>query len=397
MHIALFVDQHPQSLGGVQTSVSLQKKYLNKMGIEVTVFAPKCKGQVSDPSIKVIPSGFIGPNGEYSMVWSLRKAAAFCEESFASTKFDLVHIQGDFSSTSLGTYLAKRFDLPIVYTAHTNIDFLGNKMFGRTLKTLLLNFFCWQFAHFLQLDSRPAVRNAWEYMAFVHKHSDKVLAPSSHFARELEMRGVAVKAEVIINGVDDDLLSEVQRREPVPQRPVHFVWAGRMHAEKRLLQAIEGFARAKTNATLSIYGVGPLERVAKRQVQARGLTNRISFQGKIPHKDMLQVFADADAVLQTSIGFETQGLTVFEAAGVETPTILSDAKIAAELPDGSYWLDSKGSVESLAKTIKQANKDISQGLTKRDSFGDSTWLHQSDITRRTVEIYESLIAVTVSK
>lgn len=397
MHIALFMDQHPHSLGGVQTSVLLQKKYLNKLGIDVTIFAPKSKRQKFDPSIKVIPSSSTGPGGEYSMVWSLKKAAAFCEDSFANTKFDLVHIQGDFSSTSLGTYLAKRFGLPIVYTAHTNIDFLGNKMFGRTMKILLLQFFCWQYAHFLGLDSRPAVKNAWEYMAFVHRPSDKILAPSNHFARELEKRGVTESAEVVLNGVDDDSLDLVKKRVSTPEQPVHFVWAGRMHSEKRLLQAIEGFARAKTDATLSIYGVGPLEKVAKKQVQARGLTSRIKFLGKVPHQDMLQVFADADAVLQTSIGFETQGLTVFEAAGVQTPTILSDSKIAAELPTGSYWLDAKGSVDSLAKTIKKAHQEIKQGITKRDSFGDSTWLHQSDITRRTVELYDSLIALAARK
>jgi 1,2-diacylglycerol 3-alpha-glucosyltransferase len=392
LHIALFMDQHPHSLGGVQTSVMLQKKYLNRNGVQVTIFAPKSKRAVADPNIKVIPSSYPSIGREYSVVWSLRKAAKFCQKQYESEKYDLVHLQGDFAAASLAIELAQSRNLPLVYTAHTNIDVMANKLVGKPLKILLLRFFTWQHATFLKIPNHPKVFDAFQYMEFIHRNMEKVIAPSKHFAELLKQKGVAEHCEVIITGVDDDLVEDVKRSVPTPQKPVHFVWAGRMQPEKRILQTIEAFAKAKTNATLDIYGFGPLERAAKNLVRARVLTKRIKFFGKLPHREILQVFADADVVMQTSIGFETQGLTVYEAAAVGTPTLLCDSKIAAEMPPGSSWVDETGTIGGLAKTIKLANKQIAEGATKRETLEDNKWLSQSQICLRTISLYNQMIA-----
>lgn len=395
MHIALFMDQHPHSLGGVQTSVMLQKKYLNRNGVEVTIFAPKSKRAVADPSIKVLPSSYFSIGREYSVVWSLRKAARFCQREYESQKYDLVHLQGDFAAASLAVELAKSRNLPIVYTSHTNVDVMANKLIGKPLKIVLLRFFTWQHAHFLKIPNRPKVWTAFDYMAFVHRSMDKVIAPSSHFAKLLKEKGVSSEIDVMITGVDDDLLTEIKRTKPIPQKPVHFVWAGRMQPEKRLLQTIEAFAKAKTNATLGIYGFGPLEKTAKNLVRARGLAKRVKFQGKLPHREILQVFSDADVVMQTSIGFETQGLTVYEAAAVGTPTLLCDEKISNELPAGSNWLDQSGSIEGLSKIIRLANKEVAEGKTKRELLKDNRWLFQSEISKKMISLYQEMISTKV--
>ena len=391
MHIALFMDQHPHSLGGLQTSVMLQKKYLNRNGVQVTIFAPKSKRATYDKDIKVIPSSYPSIGREYSVVWSLRKAAKFCQMQYESQNYDLVHLQGDFAAASLAIELARSRNLPLVYTAHTNIDVMGNKLLGKPLKIIFLRFFTWQHAHFLKIANYPKVFTAFEYMAFIHRNMEKVIAPSSHFAKMLKEKGVATEVDVMITGVDDDLLADVTRTATIPQKPVRFVWAGRMQPEKRILQTIEAFAKAKTNATLDIYGFGPLERAAKNLVRARLLSKRVKFHGKLPHREILQVFANADAVMQTSIGFETQGLTVYEAAATRTPTILCDSKISAELPEGSNWLDETGTIKGLAKTIKKANKEISEGATRRETLSDNRWLSQSEISKKTIALYKQMI------
>jgi len=369
----------------------LQKKYLNRNGVQVTIFAPKSKRATYDKDIKVIPSSYPSIGREYSVVWSLRKAAKFCQMQYESQNYDLVHLQGDFAAASLAIELARSRNLPLVYTAHTNIDVMGNKLLGKPLKIIFLRFFTWQHAHFLKIANYPKVFTAFEYMAFIHRNMEKVIAPSSHFAKMLKEKGVATEVDVIITGVDDDLLADVTRTATIPQKPVHFVWAGRMQPEKRILQTIEAFAKAKTNATLDIYGFGPLERAAKNLVRARLLSKRVKFHGKLPHREILQVFANADAVMQTSIGFETQGLTVYEAAATRTPTILCDSKISAELPEGSNWLDETGTIKGLAKTIKKANKEISEGATRRETLSDNRWLSQSEISKKTIALYKQMI------
>jgi glycosyltransferase involved in cell wall biosynthesis len=117
----------------------------------------------------------------------------------------------------------------------------------------------------------------------------------------------------------------------------------------------------------------------------------VKFHGKLPHREILQVFADADVVMQTSIGFETQGLTVYESAAVGTPTLLCDANIAAEIPGDSGWLDNSDSIKGLAKTIKLANKEISEGNTKRENLANNKWLFQSEISKKTIALYAQMI------
>lgn len=392
MHVALFMDQHPHSLGGVQTSVMLQKKYLNRSGVDVTIFAPKSKKARVDPDIKVLPSTYLPIGREYSNAWSLRKAARFCEEVYKERSFDIVHVQGDFAAASLGTALARRYNLPLVHTEHTNVDVMANKLVGKPMKILLLKFSTWQYGHFLKLKKRPRVINAFDYAGFVLPQADLVIAPSKHYAALLEEKGAATNIQAIFTGVDDDEVREIKRTVPVPNKPISFVWAARMQPEKRLIQTIEAFARSKVKAHLNIYGFGPLEKVAKNLVRARLLTKKVTFRGRVPHSELLQIFANADVVMQTSIGFETQGLTVYESLAVGTPVLLCDPKIAGELPKKTYWLDKSGTIKSLTKTIRKAGEDISEGSNKRDLLKDPAWLLQSDLTRAMIVTYEQLIA-----
>ena len=397
MHVALFMDQHPHSLGGVQTSVMLQAKYLNRSGVQVTIFAPKSKKARIDENIKVLPSNYSPLGREYAIVWSLRKAAKFCEEVYKERSFDIVHVQGDFAAASLGAALAKRFNLPLVHTEHTNLDVMANKLIGKPMKIMFLKFFTWQYGHFLKINKRPRVLNAFDYVSFILPQADLVMAPSRHYAALLEEKGAATNVEASFTGVDDDEIQQIKRTVPVPNKPISFVWAARMQPEKRLIQTIEAFARSKVKAHLTIYGFGPLEKVAKNLVRARLITKRVTFRGRVPHNELLQIFANADVVMQTSIGFETQGLTVYESLAVGTPVLLCDQKIASELPKKTYWLDKPGTIKSLSKTIKKAAEDISEESNKRELLEDPTWLLQGALTQKMIETYKQLIAQKQSK
>jgi glycosyltransferase involved in cell wall biosynthesis len=123
-----------------------------------------------------------------------------------------------------------------------------------------------------------------------------------------------------------------------------------------------------------------------------GLEHQVLLHGRSAHARMLQHFAKADALVQTSVGFETQGMTVFEAAAVGTPSILCDSNIAEEFEPGSHWVVKNDSVEALAEALKTAVNDIRNGDRRGDSLVGNELLLQSGLTKRAVAIYQELIA-----
>ena len=118
------------SLGGVQTSVRLQRKFLARAGVEVTVFAPKSANALPDDDTIVLPSRRLSPDGEYSAVWDMEEAYEVAEAIFAQQKFDLIHLQGDFAAAAISLALAKKHNIPLIHHAHTNIDVVLERIIG---------------------------------------------------------------------------------------------------------------------------------------------------------------------------------------------------------------------------------------------------------------------------
>jgi glycosyltransferase involved in cell wall biosynthesis len=111
----------------------------------------------------------------------------------------------------------------------------------------------------------------------------------------------------------------------------------------------------------------------------------------VDREEMLQAFADADVVLQTSIGFETQGMTVFEAAAFGTPALCCDKRVAGELKPGRWWVTGDESIDALAISMKEAFADVASGDNHRGDGEDNSWLLQSKLTERMLEIYKEQI------
>jgi glycosyltransferase involved in cell wall biosynthesis len=239
--------------------------------------------------------------------------------------------------------------------------------------------------------------DAWRYIQLITNEADVILVPSGHFGRDLKAHGVTSDLRVMHNGVDDErveaTLASIKDEPHYTDKKVHLIWAGRFQHEKRLLEFIEAIHIAKlTNVVVDVYGRGPLWKKTEDLIREYGLEHQVLLHGRAAHARMLQHFAKADALVQTSVGFETQGMTVFEAAAVGTPSILCDQNIADEFDEGSHWVVKNDSIKALATTLQAAVKDIRAGDSRGDSLIGNELLLQSSLTKRTVAIYEELIA-----
>ena len=174
--------------------------------------------------------------------------------------------------------------------------------------------------------------------------------------------------------------------KPGPRARPRLAWVGRFSAEKRLLPFLDAVDRSGIDAEIHIFGDGGQRRAA--EARAAGIAQaEVVFRGKVPYRRMLAELRDADALVQTSQGFETQGMTVFEALELGTPSLLSDHRIAADLPAGSHWTTGDDSVEALAATLARAVTELRDGTGPDLGGAGSGHFLQSRQTAAMVEVY----------
>lgn len=398
MHIAMFLDQHPRSLGGIQTSAMLQRKYLEKLGHKVTFVSPSSGKRLIEKGFFTLPSWPLTLSWEFTFTANARRARKRLDRSQRrrSDKFDLVHIHADMWSAIIGIGFAQRNHLPVVMTSHFNLAKGTQEVIGKWPAKLLFWVLSREFLKHVKLPLRGTTTDAWEYMKLITSEVDVVLTPSAHFAKELADNGITAPIQVMHNGVDDDRVARTlagNARIEDPARVIHMIWAGRFQHEKRLLEFIEALKIANLQGVVvDVYGRGPLGKKAHELVEAYGLQDQVIFHGRAAHARMLSHFANADVHVQTSVGFETQGMTVFEAAAVGTPSILCDHNIADEFEVDDHWIVEDDSPEALAASLKKAVTDIRNGDDRGKRLIGNGALLQSELTNRTLEVYSELLA-----
>jgi 1,2-diacylglycerol 3-alpha-glucosyltransferase len=390
VHVVIFGDQHVESSGGAQVSTRLQRRFLERAGHTVTVVAPRMfAAHADDPAYVDMPAVPITPDREYSLSVPGRRTDRVVDAALAARPpVDLVHVQADFWGAVIGHRFARRHGLPVVHTMHNRVD-VGIAATAPAPRLVLRALNGWARR---ALRSRVGGHDGWAYLRRFGRLSDAVTAPSSHFARRLEQHAVSAHVDVIWNGIDDDVLDAARAAPSAARTPgrARFVWVGRMSPEKRLLPFLEAVADSGVDAEVTVIGGGAQLRAARRLAR-RTPAASVSFAGRLPYAETLGRIAAADAVVQTSIGFETQGMTVFEAASLGTPSIVSDPDIAAELGSGT-WTPDDGSVGALAETLRRAVADIAAGAAPAPDRAIGERFRQSSRTAAMLEVYARAIS-----
>lgn len=143
--------------------------------------------------------------------------------------------------------------------------------------------------------------------------TDAFIAPSQFMAERMAAAGFPQeKLHVVANFVDNLPTLHTGSREG-------FLYAGRLSREKGVGTLIDAVRKAQ--AVLTIVGDGPMEEeLRKRAGDYAGIT----FLGRRPHSEVLQLMAASEGVVIPSEWYENNPLSALEALCCGTPVIASD-------------------------------------------------------------------------
>ncbi|MFC8528030.1 cytochrome P450 [Nocardia sp. NPDC057227] len=434
MHIALFTDFHPGTVGGIQTSVAAQYRGARRLGHRVTVFtAPGPESTEPDPDLVVLsPLRALSVNG-FAAVLPTRANARLIDAVFAERgPVDIVHTQTTYGVAVAGVKAARRHGIPLVQTIHSRDDvFIQHTAPAPYPAALAMravhNSVLPHRGRMPRLPESRAARHAWHTMIAQAQAADAVIVPSAHFAERLRAHGFGGPLHVISNGVDDDLLDELgaeapadavetpapavaaapaDEREkatwgvaggadplPEPVRradagPLRVLWCARLSAEKRPLAAIEAVLRVP-GAVLDVYGDGDQLAAAR---ELAGADPRIRFHGARSQRDCLHAMREHDVLLFPSLGFDTQGMALLEAAAVGLPVVYCDPALGESIPPGGGVLTGP-EPDAIAAALRTLADSPAELETLRTAIAATPFpALQSALSTEITAVYAKLLA-----
>ncbi|MFD0360141.1 glycosyltransferase [Nocardia sp. GCM10030253] len=361
VHVAIFTDFHPATLGGVQTAMRSLCDSLRQLGHRVTVFCPPAPGSMRSEADTVVlgPVPTLSMSNGLPVVLPTRANRRLIDAAFTERgPVDIVHTLTTYGCGIAGVRAARRHGIPVVQTMQSRDDAMIEKYspspYLAALTMRLLH------GWFVPLRRQPAydsdgriARLAWRPLIAQAQAADRVIVPTQHFARRLAARGVDRPIHVVSNGIDDTLLDRMRGAEGTATNqdaPLRALWCGRLSPEKRPLEAIE-VARLVDECTLDIYGSGPLaDRVRSASAEA-DLSHRVHLHGEVDQADCLTAMRDHDVLLLTS-DCDTQGMVLLEAVAMGLPIVYCDPELSETVPDEGGVRAPDSLVESLATVLK---------------------------------------------
>jgi glycosyltransferase involved in cell wall biosynthesis len=247
------------------------------------------------------------------------------------------------------------------------------------------------------LSATARARDKRQELDTLVAHADRIVAVCQ-WVHDALLRNGAPRERLVLSrqGVDNDFADAAARAlaEP-PQgnapRPFRIVYVGRWSPVKgidTLVRAVRTLPQAFP-IELTLYGLPTAPEEQAYQSQVRDLTGddaRINFADQIPHAQLAETLARADAIAVPSVWLETGPLVVLEAKAVGLPVIGSRLGGIAELVkepeegvlvpprDVAAWADA---IQGLARRrLSDRRKLPSQTRSMQDVAKDMTTLYR---------------------
>ena len=429
LHIAIFTDVFLGIPGGIPSSIRAQKTSLEALGHQVTIFCPGTQKDYSnplnkfgadhDPNIILVPTTKFLVNGAPFSKWT-KYVTRFIEKKYPNLAetFDLFHIHYEATTSMAGLLLAKKYGIKVVQTMHGREDMAIAINVPHPFKTLAatgINLIHrttlksiakkspkpdYQNTEIKNLAPTIARREMWQMMVRQANLADQVITPSAHFAKKLQLFGVTHPISVISNGIADQEIANFTPKIRNYQRsePLRILWFSRLSKEKRILPFLESLRIAQKlepNFRFIFTIIGDGNQMSKVQKFCKKHFDETSIKilGTIPHQEILQKYTeDQHFSIINSYQFDTQGLTILEAAACNLPVIYADPDMSEIVPNHGGLCAKSPTPHAMAELLLKIyhQPEIIQKLSQNLAASEKTYL-QSHQIKKLLNLYFSLL------
>ncbi len=368
------------SRNGVATSTALFAEGLRALGHEVNIYAPNHPARPpAETGVYRLPSTMMGAPADYPiLLWPNPAAVA----GLPLRGTDIFHTMHPFLPGLLARFWGRRFQTPVVFTAHTQYE---------------------QYLHYAPLVPRRMSRGLTRaHVATFARSVDQVLVPGRAMAEMLRDYGFAGQTLQMPNPVNladfqaadtPEIRRAVRERYGVPQAAPLVISLGRLAAEKNLEMMLRAFELAharRPETRLLVVGDGPV----RSALEARKPPGTV-FTGAVPYAEVPPLLAAADVFVTASTS-EVLPMSMIEALAAGTPLVAARSPAAEDLIQlhaaGSNGVISEASEDGLAESLLTALD--SRSLPGRQAAA-RTSAQQYDLRVRAAElarVYEDLLS-----
>ena len=428
LRIAIFTDVFLGIPGGIPSSIRAQKTALESLSHQVTIFCPGTQqdfenplskfGANHDPNIILVPTDKFLINGAPFSKWT-KQVVRFIEKKYPnlSESFDLFHIHYEATTSMAGLILAKKHHIKTVQTMHGREDMAIAINVPHPFKTLVatgINIIHratlksitkkspkpdYQNPEIKNLAPTIARREMWQMMVRQANLADQVITPSAHFAKKLQLFGVTRPISVISNGINDQEIANFTPQICTYQNhePLRVLWFSRLSKEKRILPFLESLRIAQElepnfRFVFTIIGDGNQISKVRKFCKKHFDEASIKILGTIPHQEILQKYTEGQHLsIINSYQFDTQGLTILEAAACNLPVIYADPDMSEIVPNHGGLCAKSPAPRAMAELLLKIHHqpELIQKLSQNLAASEKTYL-QSHQIEKLLKLYRQL-------
>jgi glycosyltransferase involved in cell wall biosynthesis len=298
MRICIVVPRYLPHLGGIENHVAALAARLQDRGHHVTV-ATQQAADGSQPSRETDSHGVT--IRRFPAVGRLRGeglSPALCRWVHGGAdQAHVIHLHNYHSISTLATFIATPASVPILFTPHYigpadgRVEHLIHRVFAAIM--------------------RPALRSTVRIISTTRSEAEA-------FQQQVGFRG---SCTVIPNGVDVAAIRAAEPLRTTGRRLV--VTAGRFEEYKQQHLLIEALPFLSPEYRLALVGSGPMEQSLRRRAADLGVTDRVSFPGRMSAVELYGWFRAAEVVVSLSRR-ECFGLTLAEGLAAGAAVVASD-------------------------------------------------------------------------